>query len=224
MPHHLAHRFRRPYPARPRGTVFSALLAILLAAPTLAMAAHGSPGKPQKRLPYCGGFPAGSIASLARTSEIKLSEARYAPPEEDVCAWKTPRAPGHYADLLQAALYKIPRAAFAQGEQDAKRNAAADNAVFSTVEIPGAAAAYRVVTVTDSKALAPCAPGTVLDEFGPPQCNGDPPWETVVVDAFGAFKPHGPTVAVSFSVSGEPSVFLQGPSLVIEKILSIRIP
>jgi hypothetical protein len=105
----------------------------------------------------------------------------------------------------------------------ARSNAPANNETFETRGLTGAEAAYRTVRVTDSKSLPPCPPGTTLGQFGPPMCNGDPPWESVTLVAYGALKPNGPKAQVAVTVAGEPSVFLHGPAAVAEEILSGRI-
>lgn len=43
------------------------------------------------------------------------------------------------------------------------------------------------------------------------------------MNAYGALKPNGPVAAVSVGVTGEPAVFLHGPEVLVEEILSGQI-
>ena len=205
------------------GALF-ALLAIALATPTLAIASNKPPPKPLG-VPNCEHFPAHAIDQLIHVSPFVYKRGKFIPGEYDSCAWKTGREAGHYADLLQLDLLGPPvnKIAFEQGEQNARKQAAKDNAVFSTIAIRGAVGAYHTVTVTSGKSLPPCDPQRTLPDTGPPTCNGDPAWECVAVDAYGAFKPNGPKGELIVGVCGEPPVYVHGPVLVAEEILSGRI-
>jgi hypothetical protein len=208
-----------------RGTsgVLVGLLALALGTPALAVTSHKSSAKPAEP-PNCKHFPAHAMDHLIHVSPFVYKRGRFIPGEYDSCAWKTARVSGHYSYLLQIdLLVGVNRAVFEVGEQDAKKNAPKDNAVFSTIAVRGAIGAYHTVTVTDGKSLPPCPAGGTVDDLGPPTCNGDPAWETVAVDAYGALKPNGPKVELIVGVSGEPAVFVHGPALVAEQILSGRI-
>ncbi len=112
---------------------------------------------------------------------------------------------------------------FALAKANAEKQAASDNGIVSSAVIPGAVAAFRVVTITDSKSMSPCPAPPVVEGIGPPTCEGEPAWEEVAVFAYGVLKPNGPTVDLVVSISGEPAVFVRGPGMVAEQILSGQI-
>ena len=223
MPRHSPRRLRPARMRSPRG--LSALIAIAMVTPAIALASGASPTKPVA-LPDCINFPAATMAGLLGVNAFVLKHREF-PQPYDVCAWKTAHVPGRYSDLLDIEMSSgATRSFFALAKQNAEKQAVTDNGIVSSGVIPGALAAYRVVTITDSKSMPPCFPGRTIkdmEDVGPPTCEGQPSWEEVAVYAYGVLKPNGPTVDLVVSISGEPAVFVRGPGMVAAQILSGQI-
>jgi len=201
----------RPARARtPGGVLLFALLAIALATPAFAMAAHAPAS-----VPSCTHFSRVKMAQLIHVGSLEL-EGRG--PVGNNCEYKGPHVPEHYADLLAVSVTATSKAVFLKAQHLAKTAPG----VYGAVKIRGAVA-FDVIHVIHGEGACR-SPGGTLGEFGPPLCSGQPDWSTITVYAYGPLKPRGPKAFVTVGLAGqEENTFLGYVISIDKKILSGQI-
>jgi len=193
-------------PALPRHAVPRVRSAVLLIAlaltptlPAVSMASHGSYPKPPL-LPNCEHF---SLAKMAQVIEVSSLTLEGSSGLSDTCIYKSPRVPGHYAQLLTISVEATSRTVFDRAERRAKQDAAKTGAAFHSF----GPATFGVSVVHESGALKPCQPGHTVPEFGPPQCKGDPAWSSGTVYTYAPVSPRAPKVFWSVGLAREYGSF-----------------
>ena len=147
MPRHTPPRPRRSRSRAIRGVLCVLLPAVALALPALALASKKSPNKAAS-VPSCAHF---SRAKMARLIHVASLEFEGKSPGANICTYKTPRVPGHYAALLQLTLAPTSKAVFAKAKQRAEKEAAARGALFRS----HGPALFYVAQVYPSEAKGP---------------------------------------------------------------------
>jgi len=200
---------------RVRGAVLLIALTLAPALPAVAIASHGSHAKAPV-LPNCERF---SLAKLAQVIEVRSLTLEGTSPLSDLCLYKTPRVPEHYAQLLTISLEVTSRGVFDRAERRAKQDAAKAGGTFHSF----GPATFGVSVVHESSALKPCLPEHTVPEFGPPYCNGDPAWAAGTVYSYASLRPRGPMVFLSVGLGREYGSFGAKLLSLSKQILSGRI-
>ena len=196
-----------------RGAVL--LSALALALPAVAAGSSASSARAPV-LPNCERF---SLAKMAHVIEVSSLTLEGTSPLGDTCVYKSPRVPGHYAQLLTISLEATSRRVFNLAEQRAKQSAAKEGGSFHSV-----GPATFAVSVTHESALLPaCLPEHTVPEFGPPYCKGDPDWATGTVYSYAPLRPRGPVVFLSVGLARQYGSFGAKVLSLSRQILSGRI-
>lgn len=188
-----------------------AVLGIALATPAVTTASQGTLTGPS--VPNCRHFSKAKIAQKIHVSSGDLFfMGRQS--ESNACTYTAFVSSGRYEDILTVGVRATSEFEFEQAEELAKQAARQpqqpDNyQQFGLVKTRGARMFYAD-HITDNNALEPCPPGWKLPTFGPPLCNGAPPWAAITVYSYGALKPRGPkafvTVGLAMETPGDRNV------------------
>jgi hypothetical protein len=173
------------------------ILAIAAALSTAQAGAKAHKKKPPK-LPACSHLPSSKMAKLFDVSSLKLEGVT---PHSDICTWTGKRS-GHYHVELQIGFAPGSRSLFDTVKKAAQKSAKRQGARFATVH-KSSPAIIEVSKIDRDKHLKRCDPGHKIPQFGPPQCESDPPWYTDSADTYGTMKRGGAHVIVSTNVGIE---------------------
>ncbi len=198
---------------RPRTIALWSSLAVALALPVAASWAN----KSSPRLPACAHFSLSQLRQIIVGDEPLKFGGRT--PGADICTYDG-QLSGHYHLLVQIALFPGSKSLFKKVKAVAQMSAQAQHAYYH-VDKQRNPQIISVSSYTTDSGLPACQPNQSLPDFGPPQCDPQPPWYKATASAYGTLKGTRQKVIVTAGIGAElGDVGLRSMEQVCKDILS----